>query len=94
MILRDSLARQSLGRGFTGSVLLKEHLQEKSVRGEGSRTEQGKELGEDVVFARVPWGAREGEWYHSVASDPEAIGGPFVFLYQPGIGCGLSWGTG
>lgn len=53
------------------------HLQKKSVRDEGSKMEQGNVLGEEVVLARVPWGAQDWgvcEWYHRVAPAPEANG--------------------
>lgn len=52
-------------------------MQKKSVRDEGSKMEQGNVLGEEVVLARVPWGAQDWgvcEWYHRVAPAPEANG--------------------
>ena len=34
-------------------------MQKKFVRGERSKTEQGNAQGEEVVLARIPWGAQD-----------------------------------
>lgn len=66
-----------LGRAWDGDsqevFYQRGHLQKKSVRDEGSKMEQGNVLGEEVVLARVPWGAQLQsvcEWYHRVAPAP------------------------